>query len=247
MLLCRPFSTNRRSRTTKCSHMATKTESTVEVDDETKAVSTVEVDDENQRVEEDSLSGGVTSLQGINDDCILGIFKFLETEDLNSLAICSRRYRKARSSPLLDQTRNIGTIVCSPNSSLHQTLSTIVVNGWNNVFSGNTTHLRVVGLERVVVGGWMSMSDVERRALIGDAHLTGVTCLKLSYPSVGPVWDTCRALALILPNLRELTGPEQCVCSANHGPDLLRELSPSNSSCTAPFHRHHLLEWSRVH
>jgi hypothetical protein len=53
--------------------------------------------------------GGMESLV---NDCLLEILRCSSPKDLNSIAMamCSRRYREARSNPLLDQTRT-GTIV----------------------------------------------------------------------------------------------------------------------------------------
>jgi hypothetical protein len=76
---------------------------------------------------------------------------------------------------------------------------------WDNMFSGTgtQTQLTVVCLEGVKA----STLEVERRAL--DAKLPGVTSLDLSYSGVTDFhrltsFESCKALARILPNLREV-------------------------------------------
>ena len=78
------------------------------------------------------------SLDDINDDCVLSVLKCLSAEDLNSMAICSRRYRDARSHDSLDQTRT-GTIVCTENTTLASIRNAYVAQQWNQVFTGNRT------------------------------------------------------------------------------------------------------------
>jgi hypothetical protein len=177
----------------------------------TRASITAEEADENPRkhprVEADSLSGDAVSLENVNDHCMLEILTFLEAEDLNCFAMCSRRCREARSSPSLDQTRT-GTIICTHNWSIYGFYNAILRGGWNNdLYSGNRTRLRVVGLE-CVVDRSTYMASIERRAHYDDVQLTGVTSLDLSCSQYDSnrmfQYRPCYSLALILPNLREL-------------------------------------------
>jgi FtsZ-binding cell division protein ZapB len=161
---------------------------------------------------------GLTSLSELDDDCTLKILTFLEAEDLNSYAICSRRCSQARSHRSLDQTRT-GTIIGRRNSPILRIYDALEVGRWNNVlYSGNRTHLRVVGLDRLDVNSFSGMFSEQHRARVGNLQLTGVTTLDLSRnPHDGSpfVSDYCLvALADILPNLREIdlsyidTGPK---------------------------------------
>jgi hypothetical protein len=149
-------------------------------------------------------------MESLDDDCMLEILRFLSAADLNTFAMCSRRCREARSNPLLDQTRT-GTIVFQSIIRYLLIDKLLVANEWNAVFSGNRTSLRVVGLENCLntrkcsefffwIDRWL---HVHR----GDSQLTGVTSLDMSC-SPGPVREVvdkpCTALALMLPNLREL-------------------------------------------
>jgi hypothetical protein len=179
-------------------------------------------DDENpsKRRRVESVSGGVSSLEAVIDNCLLTILSLLSVEDMNSFAICSRRCREVRSNPLLDQTRT-GTIICSEISSIPKIYDAIAAGHWNNeLYSGNRTHLRIIGLDRVEerYSGMnrverrnisTRIKEVERRARKGyDVRLYSVTSLDLSCSpddNHGRIkYASCTGLALILPNLRNL-------------------------------------------
>jgi hypothetical protein len=86
-----------------------------------------------ERLEEVATSP--TSLVDINNDCILLILKCLAMDDLNSIAICGRRYCYVRGHELLDQTRRRGTIVCSQNTKFESIRIAFARQEWNEVFS----------------------------------------------------------------------------------------------------------------
>lgn len=138
-----------------------------------------------------AVSIDVACFEILDANCLLEILKFIDTEDLNSFAICSQRCREARSDPSLDQTRT-GTIVCTPNTSILRTYNPL----WNNIFSGNRKSLTVVDLDRV-----------PNLFLTCNGKLTGVTSLHLSssHHDIGRciTYRSCEALAFILPNLQE--------------------------------------------
>lgn len=100
-----------------------------------------------RRVEEEHTFAMPSSLDDINNDCVLLILKYLSAENLNSVAICNRRYREVRSHESLDQART-GTIVCSENTTPVYVRRAFVSQQWHHVFTGNRTRLKVVGLER---------------------------------------------------------------------------------------------------
>lgn len=111
------------------------------------------------------------SLGSLNDDCLLQILSYLPADDLNSIAMCNRRYRVARANEDLDQTRT-GTIFIPAGSSVDSFLNAIHDKGWNQVFEGNRTCLRIVGMENL--NEWRSNSQGN------EDHLHGVTSLFLS-------------------------------------------------------------------
>ena len=90
------------------------------------------------------------SLDEINDNCILEIFKNLSVEEeLNSTVVfISSRYLDLRNHDSLDPTRT-GTIVWTERTTLASIYDAFVDQEWNRVFTGNRTRLKVVGLERM--------------------------------------------------------------------------------------------------
>ena len=98
--------------------------------------------DQRQNIKAESL------MDSLNDDCLVSIFSNLPVDDLNTVAMCSRRFRDARSSDSLDQTRT-GTIILSEGSTTLSLFNAIVENNWNNVFSGNRKKLKLVGVEHL--------------------------------------------------------------------------------------------------
>ena len=81
-------------------------------------------------------------MDSLNDDCLVSILSNLPVDDLNTVAMCNRRFRDARSSDSLDQTRT-GTIILSGGSTALSLFNAIVENNWNAVFSGNRKKLKL--------------------------------------------------------------------------------------------------------
>ena len=107
----------------------------------------------------------------LNSDCLVNILSCLPNDDMDSVAICSKSCREARASDTLDQTRT-GTIMCTENTTLESIHGAFVRQGWAEVFTGNRTRLKVVGLGRMP----MIRRDVE----VSPNHaLPNVTSLDL--------------------------------------------------------------------
>jgi hypothetical protein len=116
----------------------------------------------------------LASFDNLNTDCIVHIMSYLFRDDMDTVAICNRTCREARNNEIFDQTRT-GIIVVTENSSIDSINNAITNGGWNTIFSGNRTRLKIIGFERLQLVG------------IGDdiAQLTGVTSLDLSLPDDG--------------------------------------------------------------
>ena len=123
---------------------------------------------------------------------------------LNSVVVfVSKRYHELRNHDSLDQTRT-GTIICTEDTTLYSIPHAFVAQEWNQVFTGNCTRLKVVGLDQV--------PDIDTRApRIADYLLPNVSCFDISViPS--PQVETqeissrenVKAFAIMLPNLEEI-------------------------------------------
>lgn len=132
------------------------------------------------RFDQDTVDDGTAgpSLDDLNGDCLLQILSYLPADDLNSIAICSRRYRVARAHESLDQTRT-GTIIISEGYTFRSLCDSITGNNWNEVFQGNRTHLTVIGLENLMIHAQVR-SENYWRAMVTASRLSGVTSLHLS-------------------------------------------------------------------
>ena len=125
-------------------------------------------------------------------------------EDLNSVAcFISKRYYELRNHDSLDQTRT-GTIICTENTTLESIRHAFVAQQWNQVFTGNRTRLKVVGLDR--------MPDINTKVQrSADYLLPNVSCLDISV-TPSPQAETqeissrqnVEAFAIMLPNLEEI-------------------------------------------
>ena len=115
-------------------------------------------------------------MDSLNDDCLVSIFSNLPVDDLNTVAMCNRRFRDARSSDSLDQTRT-GTIILSEGSTALSLFNAIVENNWNDVFSGNRKKLKLVGVEHL---RYVELPFPSSRAGRENAQLPGVTVLDAS-------------------------------------------------------------------
>jgi hypothetical protein len=72
----------------------------------------------------------------VSDDCLVSILSNLPVDDLNTVALCNRRFRDARSSDSLDQTHT-GTFILSEGSTALSLFNAVVENNWKDVFAGN--------------------------------------------------------------------------------------------------------------
>jgi len=194
---------------------------------------TVDVDDEQpskrRRANETAFTASA-SLNGVNDDCLLLILSHLPTEDLNNVAMCSRRFREARNHESLDQTR-MGTIICSDAgvTSVRSLFDNIASNRWNEVFQGNYTSLKIVGVENLV--SFVNPRDFWRQ----DCVLHGVTKVDLSCSSrraarrfLDPM--PMLGLSLVLPNVKDLdfsfvSGHSSAFCLISRNIPRLQRLS----------------------
>jgi len=160
------------------------------------------------------------SLDDVNDDClILLIMSHLPSEDLNTFAFCGHRYREARRHPSLDQTRS-GTIIVPETTTLHSLFDTIEERGWNEVFRGNRTHLKVLcwTTGAALTREYMSLEISELGERLPDVQLTEVTglCLFFSQGNLSRVeyfkfcYNVIWAFSSLLPNLEivDLSGVE---------------------------------------
>ena len=142
-------------------------------------------------------------MDNINDHCVLAILKCLSVEELNSVVVVlSSRYNELRNHDSLDQTRT-GTIVCTENTTLESIRNAFVAQEWNQVFSGNRTRLKIVGLER--------MADIDTRVpRTVDFLLPNVSCLDISVtPSAQAETREISSsiiadFVIMLPNLQEI-------------------------------------------
>jgi hypothetical protein len=136
----------------------------------------------------------------LNGDCLVNVLSCLPSDDMNSVAICSKRCREARANDSLDQTRT-GTIMCTENTTIESIRNAFVRQEWNEVFSGHRTRLKVVGLE--------SMPRLREDIKQSPNHvLPHVSSLDLSFNSFAGD-DNLRhnktvAFARMLPNLEEI-------------------------------------------
>ena len=153
---------------------------------------------QHQNIKADSL------MDSLSDDCLVSILSNLPVDDLNTVAMCSRRFRGARSSDSLDQTRT-GTIILSEGSTMRSLLNAIVDNNWNDVFSGNRKKLKLVGVEHLRYESSTSLLPTE---LVKNTQLPGVTILDASIaptdPRVFGVGFGASNIFCLFPNLKAL-------------------------------------------
>jgi hypothetical protein len=156
------------------------------------------------------------------------MLSFLGFEDLNTFAICSKHSQEIRADETLDQTRS-GTIVCPKNGATMDWFhDAIRNNGWNTVFTGNRTHLKIKGLDRVRnVYPAGSSQQANYHAYLGRPQLPGVTSLDMSID--GDVENgeidylVYRILFYRLPNLQSL---DVCNDKGRRHFNLLRVINP---------------------
>lgn len=185
---------------------------TVSLDSSTMAATAEEAADErpSKRPKVDNLKqDGIISFDDINGDCLVQILSCLDTEAMNGATLINSRFREARKDPSLDQTRT-GTIVCRPmpwqDLSILDVYDAIVSRGYNTVFKGSRTRLKVIGLESLTKA--TAMADIKRRNHSPDVKLPGITSLDVSFNHDSSSRNVknapMKALSLVLPNLTEI-------------------------------------------
>lgn len=145
----------------------------------------------------------------LNNDCMIQILQFLSLDDLNSFVATCKISRLLRSHGTLDQTRSgtisLGGPAADGAHNIMQLLLTIQKQRWNQVFSGNRTRLKLVGLPSLDASKMGDLKMVAR-----GTKLDMVTQLDISSTASSPRKQLLvknsvgKALSLILPNLREV-------------------------------------------
>ena len=166
-----------------------------------------------------------TRFDDLNSDCLVNVLSCLSSDDMNSVAVCSKIGREARDNDSLDQTRS-GTIVCTENTTLESIRNAFVRQKWNEVFTGHRTRLKVVGLDTVPLlkrAMGPSLVGLETVPLLKRAMgpspnhvLPRVSSLDVSFTSLSSK-ETLVAFVIMLPNLEEIdlsyssNVPENCI------------------------------------
>jgi hypothetical protein len=123
-------------------------------------------------------------------------------DDLNTVALFNRRFRDARSSDSLDQTRT-GTFILSEGSTVLSLFHAVIENNWKDVFAGNRKKLKLVGVEHLRGTSSFSLPA----GLVARAQLPGITVFDASFANnerfiILEIDDF--NLFRIFPNLKEL-------------------------------------------
>lgn len=145
-------------------------------------------------------------LMDCNDDVLLRIMSFLSYICLNEVEMCSLRCQEIRSHESLNQTR-VGTIVFSENTT-RDSLDRNLQQHWYEVFTGNKTHLKIVGLELVQHQSWETdrhrLANVMAEVLELDVSCNPEMIDIQQEDSRGRRTAAFTSLLDILPNLREM-------------------------------------------
>jgi hypothetical protein len=151
--------------------------------------------------------GTVSNLENLPSDCVVGILKFLSTDDMNDFAICSKRCRRERSSDVLDQAQQ-GVIRCSKKETSYHEIHDAICHGrWDNdISSVNRTRLVVLGVETLVKDQYYG----EPMDRLREVQLTSVDTLVLS--TIDREKNMCyhysnvliMSMAVLVPNVKEL-------------------------------------------
>jgi hypothetical protein len=170
------------------------------------------------RVHEGDIPIAPLSLDDINDNSILEIFQYLSVEILNSIVVfISSRYRDLRNHNSLNQTRT-GTIVCTDNTTVKSFRDNFVAKGWNRVFTGNRTRLKVIiGLEKMRGVPTFPGTSIEPMYL-----LPNVSSLDISWDPLavsGP--NIVFYIASMVPNIEEANFSHMALDKSSVGLDTL--------------------------
>jgi hypothetical protein len=105
-------------------------------------------EEETKRQRRGDILPPAVSFESLNSDCLVHIFSFLASDDMNSLAECNHACSEARRNETLDQTApQTGTIVCTNKTTIEALLRKLSDVG--DAFTGKRTRLRIVGLDNV--------------------------------------------------------------------------------------------------
>jgi len=151
----------------------------------------------------------IATFEDLNNDCLVCILKFLETEAMNDATLINSHFYEARKDPSLDQTRTAIIICKSKNMNMNDLYETIATKRWARRFFGHESNmkcLKIIGLE-VLSDDLSDTRMIELHSQSVDVQLQSVTSLKVSFdPSEKrAVKAMCiPALVRILPNLLEV-------------------------------------------
>lgn len=145
------------------------------------------------------------TFDSLNNDCLVHIFSYLQVEEMNVVAICSKDCRTARSNESLDQTRT-GTIVWTDTTTLDSFIHKIQQS--INIFTGNRTHMKIMGLDKSrahLASVETTLPELSDRLTNDRIPLEHVKRLECGDTNVNHnVELPLIALFLLLPNLQEI-------------------------------------------
>lgn len=150
-------------------------------------------------------------LDTLNDDCLLRVFSYSATQDLNNLAMVNRRLCAIRAHESLDQTRE-GILTITDGCTFESFCNTIVDNDWAEDFQGNRTKMKIVGAEGLLRGlqDLISFQDFQQFGELSQrSQLPGVSSLELTGRSDNDdeSWEAevfMFGLSCIFPRLQEV-------------------------------------------
>jgi len=151
----------------------------------------------------------IATFEDLNNDCLVGILKFLETDAMNDATLINSRFYEARKDPSLDQTRTAIIICKSKNMNMNDLYEMIATKRWARRVFGHDSNmkcLKIIGLE-VIRDDLSDIRMIELRSRSVDVQLQSVTSLDVSFnPSEKRAVDAMciPALVRILPNLLEV-------------------------------------------
>lgn len=154
----------------------------------------------------------MTTLNHVNDDCLVKIMSFLNIGELNDATLINSRFCVARNHSSLDQTRTATIVIASENmANILDLYETIASRGWTHAFAenSNNTRLKILGLQRLRQLLMHTYNIVlMMREQAAQAALPSVTCLDLSFQRNQPqdtiYYYDVEGVARLLPNLLEV-------------------------------------------
>ena len=99
-------------------------------------------------LKQDSDAAAAVTFDDLNNDCLVHILSFLETDEINDATLINSAFREARNDPSLDQTRTATIIVKTKNMSVLDFFRTIEDKGWTRFFTEGSNYkcLKIVGI-----------------------------------------------------------------------------------------------------